>query len=336
MATKITEGDDTMRRDIDMRALRSLVAVVDHGGFSRAALRLNRTQSGVSMQLRRLEATLGVKIFARTRGEIVLSREGLELLDAARRIVALNDRALARLPSHAVAGRVRLGVMEDVAAEVLPAMLAGFMERHPAVEVEVSTGLTALMREDLGVRYDLLLLMQPAGAGHGEVLMQDRAAWAAAPSVATPLQRPLPLVLSPDGCLFRAWAVSALETAGLDWRPVLVSYSHATIAAAVRAGLGVSVVKRALLPGGLVEVSGLPALPELEIVLCRADLGRAAAGDALARHLVESFGQRSEPARSPTFAAQDAGRLYLPERKKSQKPQAVRPAASQNHKPPGS
>src|SRR5215467_2672061 len=105
---------------LDPDLLKAFVAVADHRSFTRAAVMLNRTQSAVSMQVKRLEGRLGVELFNRTRANVDLSSAGEGLLGYARRILALNDEAVARLREHKVEGVVRLGVMDDYGTAILP------------------------------------------------------------------------------------------------------------------------------------------------------------------------------------------------------------------------
>ncbi|MBV8652237.1 MAG: LysR family transcriptional regulator [Alphaproteobacteria bacterium] len=258
---------------LDAELLRAFVAVVDHRGFTSAARSLNRTQSAVSMQIKRLEAATAAPLFERAGRAVRLTRSGEALLGYARRILDLNDEALRRIDGARLAGTVRLGVIDDYACFVLPAVLARFAEQHPDVYVEVHTGLTDHLLAQLGDRLDLVLGMQPAGLGRGEVLRRDPPVWAGPKGQATHRRDPLPLALYPQGCLFRDWALRALDAAGRRWRLAYMSPSRAAVEAAAAAGLAVTVVKASLLPAGLRRLGaadGFPPLPEAEITLHRA------------------------------------------------------------------
>lgn len=266
-----------MNQEIDPALWRSLVAVADHGGFTRAARQLNRTQSAVSMQIRRLEDATGLTLFQRGNAEVRLTRDGEGMLSYARRILALQDEALREIAGRRVAGVVRLGTMDDYATTFLPPLLARFRAAHPEVDIEVHTGLTATMHERVGRDLDLLLGMQPAGAGpagggRGAVLRIEQPVWAIGRGSRAHRADPLPLALYPQGCLFRAWAFQALDAAGRRWRLAYMSPSLGAVAAAAEAGLAVGVFKAGTLPKGLQRLDarhGLPALPSAEIVLYR-------------------------------------------------------------------
>src|SRR5882757_4893004 len=192
---------------LDPDLLKAFVAVADHLSFTRAAAMLNRTQSAVSMQVKRLEDRLGVELFHRTTVSVDLSSAGEGLLGYARRILTLNDEAVGRLREHKVEGVVRLGVMDDYGTFVVPPLLASFLAGYPLIHVEMETGLTSSMPARLGEAFDLVIAMHPEGRGEGEFLRREQAVWAAGTAQALEEQEPLPVALYPQGCLFRKWAI---------------------------------------------------------------------------------------------------------------------------------
>jgi len=280
-----------MTKTFDLDALRALVAVVDRRGFTRAAEALNRTQSAVSMQVKRLEEMHGARLLDRRPGGVRPTREGEAMLGYARRLLALNDEAVNALGRAKVEGRVRFGVMEDYARALLPPLIARFSEAHPSIALEVETGLTGPMLGRLGRKFDLVLAMHAPGARDGTLIRREAALWAAAPLRSPLLDDPVPLALAPEGCLLREWATAALEKAGRSWRLVYVSHSSASVEAAVAAGLAVTVVKAGTRPPSLRVLSKrerMPALPVAEIRLHRSAACPPAA-EAFARYLTEAL-----------------------------------------------
>jgi DNA-binding transcriptional LysR family regulator len=277
--------------------MRAFVAVAERRSFTRAAHSLHRTQAAVSMQVKRLEQVTGARLFERGGRRVTLTVEGERLLGYARRIVALNDEALQSMAESRLAGTVRLGVVEDYAAGLLPPVLNRFMAAHPKVAVEVETGLTGLLLQHLGEAFQLVLAMHPAGAAPGEVVRRERSVWAGARGFDVHARTPLPLALGPPECLLRQWAIGALERAGKPWRLACVSPSFCTVTAGVAAGLAVSVFKASIFPASLRVLGpcdGLPALPEADIALHRApDLPREAR--ALAEHLLDGLRDTRRP-----------------------------------------
>lgn len=285
-----------MTPNLDPDLLRAFLAVADHRSFTRAATTLNRTQSAVSMQVKRLEQQLHAELFHRAKPNLDLSPAGEQLLGYARRILSLNEEAVGRVREHRVEGRVRLGVMDDYGAKLLPPLLARFIASYPLIDVEMETGLTSTMTDRLGKTYDIVIAMHPEGHSEGELLRREQAMWAASADHRVEYSDPLPVALYPRGCLFRAWAMQALDRANRPWRLAFVSHSLAAVEAIAAEGLAVTVFKSGTFPSRLRPLSrrdGLPPLPRADIRLHRAQkLSRAAA--LLADHLVASL---AEPVR---------------------------------------
>ncbi|MBO4224846.1 LysR family transcriptional regulator [Bradyrhizobium neotropicale] len=278
---------------MDPELLKAFVAVADHRSFTRAAVALNRTQSAVSMQVKRLEERLQAELFHRTKANVDLSAAGEGLLGYARRILSLNEEAMGRVREHKMEGRVRLGVMDDYGALLVPPLLASFVANYPLIHIEMETGLTSSMTDRLGEAYDLVIAMHPEGRGEGELLRREQAVWAASPEHRVEELDPLPVALYPQGCLFRSWAMQALDAAKRPWRLAFVSHSLAAVEAIAVQGLAVTVVKAGTFPPRLRRLSdrdGMPPLPRAEIRLHRAaNLSRAAL--LLADHLVAELRQ---------------------------------------------
>lgn len=281
--------------DLDPDLLKAFLAVAEHRSFTRAAAKLNRTQSAVSVQIRRLEERVGIKLFHRNRAGVAPTAAGDELRAYAKRILALNAEAIGAIDARRTEAVVRLGVMDDYGTIVVPPLLASFAKHHPLVQVEIQTGLTSMMPARLGEAYDLVIAMHPHGRGDGELLRSEQPVWAAGASYLARAHDPLSVALYPPGCLFRQWAAEALDAAGRRWRLAYVSQTQATATEIAAAGLAVTVLKAGTLPACLRNVSGhddLPPLPAADIRLHRArHLSRA--GNLLADHLQRGI---SEPA----------------------------------------
>lgn len=279
---------------LDPDLLKAFVAVADQRSFTRAATMLNRTQSAVSMQIKRLEDRLGVALFERTKASVDLTSAGEGLLGYARRILILNEEAVGRLAERKIEGVVRLGVMDDYGTFIVPPLLASFLAAHPLIHVEMETGLTSFMPARLGKAFDLVIAMHPKGEGDGEFLRREQAVWATSPSRPVQQLEPLPVALYPHGCLFRKWAIEALDAAKRRWRLAFVSHSLAAVASIAAQGLAVTVVKAGTFPPTLRPLSardGMPRLPAADIRLHRAtNLSRA--GNLLADHLRSAITKR--------------------------------------------
>ncbi|MFC7540990.1 LysR family transcriptional regulator [Siccirubricoccus deserti] len=283
-----------MRPALDPTLLQALVAVADRRSFTRAAATLNRTQSTVSTQIKRLEDHVGVRLLERSTTHVALSPAGEKLLGYARRILSLGEEAMQRMLDHDVQGRVRLGVMEDYGTLVLPSLLASFAASYPGVEIEMETGLTSGMVERVGSDFDLVIAMHATGKRSGLLLCREKAAWAGSPQIDSTAD-PLPVALYPTGCLFRKWALEALDRSGRAWRLAFVSHSLGAVEAIAAQGLAVTVVKESMLPSALSALGaaeGMPRLPQADIRLHTA-LPLSLAGSLLAAHIREGWGAQT-------------------------------------------
>ncbi|MEJ1975589.1 MAG: LysR family transcriptional regulator [Acetobacteraceae bacterium] len=248
---------------LDLELVKAFVAVADHRSFTRAAAVLNRTQSAVSMQIKRLEDRLGVALFHRTKVTVDLSPAGEGLLGYARRLLVLNDEAVGRLREHKVEGVVRLGVMDDYGTFVVPPLLASFIAGYPRIHIEMETGLTATWRSasatpSMSSSRCILRAVAAASSCGASRPSGPREA-----SNTVEAQDPLPVALYPQGCLFRKWAMEALDAAKRPWRLAFVSHSLAAVESIAAQGLAVTVVKSGTFPPKLRPLSdrdGMPAI----------------------------------------------------------------------------
>lgn len=292
-----------MSAHLDPDLLRTFVAIVDAGGFTSAAQQVHRTQSAVSMQVRRLEAVLDRTLFQREGRGVQLTPEGEALLGYARRLLKLHDEALAVLSRPDLSGLVRLGTPDDYVGRFLPDILVRFARAFPRVQVEVhcepSVNLRRLLAED---RLDLALITGTPGAETGEVLRREPTVWATAERHLAHEDDPLPLALFPSGCPFRDWALAGLNERGRPYRIAYTSASLTGILAAVTAGLAVTVLSRSILPAEVRPLraeEGFPPLPPASVTLHRGHAVSAVA-EGLASYLREGFAAEGLPSSNST------------------------------------
>ncbi|MDQ0074633.1 DNA-binding transcriptional LysR family regulator [Variovorax boronicumulans] len=280
--------------DIDL--LRVFDTLVRIGSFTTAAKALSRTQSAVSMQLRRLEDQLGVQLVTRGTRQLAPTPEGLQLLPLVRQMLGLNDQLFHDVGAHEVSGNIRLGSIEHYATRVLPVLVAEFCRQYPRIHVELHHGVSSAMHTELGARYDMVLGIGAVGSGEGLPLSRSKVVWATTTSAATHLQRPLPLAVTPEGSMLRNWATRALDRAGIPWRVAYTSSSATGLEAAVRAGIAVGVFREATISKRLKILGpkeGLPALPESEAWLAVAPLPGRKAVELLEAFLIHKL--RKQP-----------------------------------------
>ena len=261
-------------RNLDVDLLRSFAVIAAEQNISRAAERLLRNQSTLSLQLKRLEDLVGRRLFERTSRRVRLTHDGEILLGYANRMLALNDEVLTRINEPQLEGVVRLGVPEDFATSHMPAILGEFVRSHPLVALEVTCNLTLTLleqfRRDL---FDLVLVKrEPSARLTGVRVWREPLVWVAGEGYALPEGGGVPLVVSPEPCVYRK---RALQTLRRSRRPARIAYTCGSLAgnlAAVKAGLGVSVLPKDMVPRDLhiLSSAALPELRETEIALITA------------------------------------------------------------------
>lgn len=254
-----------MARTLDLVALRSFVAVVDAGGVTRAAGLLNLTQSAVSMQLKRLEEGLGLGLFARAARRLTLTPEGEQLLGFARRMLALNDEALARLTSAAFEGEIRLGVPHDIVYPAIPGILKRLSLRYPRLRINLVSSFTLLLKEGFARgELDIILTTEDAPGPGAEELALRPLVWVGAEDGQVWQKRPLRIGFK-DSCIFRRRAVAALDAAGIAWEMAVDGESEQAIEATVAADLAVSARLTNAMPQGLFPIEARGGLPDLGV-----------------------------------------------------------------------
>ncbi|MES1151581.1 MAG: LysR family transcriptional regulator [Dongia sp.] len=270
-----------MRTTFDIAALRMIVAGAELGSFARAADRLGRSQSAVSMQLKRLEEQTGKALFRRSGRGLVPTEAGDALLAYARRIIALNDEAAASLGAIPAAA-VRLGLPQDFAEDVLPEVILRFARKWPLVQVEAHVGRSfALGQEVDSGRLDVAIAFASHGTpGPGSTLVSLPLIWLGGKKPIA--EGAIPLALFDHPCLFRQNALQALEAHGPEWRIALTTPSLPGLWAALRSGLGITARTAHRVPAGLGDVRkkfGMPALPRIDLRLFAGNTLSPAAAD---------------------------------------------------------
>lgn len=254
--------------NLSTELLRTFVTVVDEQGFTRAAERLHKTQSTVSQQIRRLEQELDVALFRTEGRKRVLTPTGETVLGYARQMLALQDDLLAAIAEQSAEGELRIGVSLSLTESMLPAILARFKQHNPGIRLDVQTDYSNSVCQDYeDDRYDLaLILRRERSQVRGELLGYEPLIWIGPVGYAWSRNRPLPLVLLNEPCLFRETIMQALDTTDISWRKVYSTTSFTSLMAAVKAGLGVTVRTQGALEEGTENIGSRLGLPELSPV----------------------------------------------------------------------
>lgn len=276
--------------NLDMDVLRALVIAMEHGGFARAAERLGRTQSAISLQMKKLEEQVGQPLFRKAGRTVALTDAGDLLLGYARRIVALNDEALSVARGRAMDGTVRVGFPQDLAERWLPSVLGSFHRAHPRIHVEAQVGRGRELRERVAQgALDLALAFGEIGGESTKTttgaatLAHLPVAWVAPDGFRADRESPLPLALLDAPCMFRQHGIERLDGGGRPWRITFTSPSLSGLWAAVEAGLGVTIRTPLGLPDTLAPLEPHHDLPELGSVPLELHRAPSAANPAVDR-----------------------------------------------------
>lgn len=278
---------------LDSDLMRGFLAVVDTGSVTRAADRLGRTQSAVSMQIRKLEESLGQSIFVREPRGVSLTERGKQLLPYARRVVGLLDEAATALREKPLSGPVRVGIPDEYVQSILPSVLAAFAQRHPETQVTIRCDFSAPQLAALNAdKIDLAVIYEGYSEDEVEVLAIDPTVWVTSIAHSQHLRKPLPISIyfSSDWC--RDYALHSLERIGVTYYPAFECDTCASMRSAVINGIAVAPLTRSSIPPGCRELTaadGFIAIDNARIVLRRNPAGTSPAIEAMVATLRDAF-----------------------------------------------
>jgi len=282
-----------MTAPLDLDQLQSFCAIADCGSFTEAARRVNKTQSAVSMQIKRLEERLGEVLFLRDGRTVILTEEGEALYAKARRMLRLNAEIVDMFSNEDLAGSIRFGVPDDYAVRLLPVILSSFQKTHPRIVVDVRCQPSEELLEGMrSGRYDLIVFTQGTRQEFGELFRTEHMFWVASQGGEALATEPLPIAGGVH-CCWKDNAISVLNRIGRDYRIAYTSSNATAISSAVLADLAVGFLPESALQPGMKVISedvGLPRLNDAQIALMRASHAYGGIYDALASHIVASMG----------------------------------------------
>ncbi|MCG8643013.1 MAG: LysR substrate-binding domain-containing protein [Desulfobacterales bacterium] len=274
--------------------LRTFIALAETKGFTRTGVQMNRSQSAVSMQIKRLEDEIGKKLFDRVGKTVRLTAEGRILRKYALRMVKDHDEAVRALSKPDLEGFIRFGSPEHYTIGMLPKLLARFATAYPDVLVEMKCENSDVIKAavDTGA-LDVGICTQISDGG--QVISHDPVVWIVDPNFVLQKYKTLPVAVFEEGCIFRTWALDALEKSGIPYRIVYISRSISGLIDAVRAGFAVAPVIRSNVPSDLKIIgleSGLPVLPVSNIVLHKTKKKTSEIIECFCEHIITSFGEK--------------------------------------------
>jgi DNA-binding transcriptional LysR family regulator len=283
-----------MLPSLDVDQLKTFLAIADTGSFTRAADEVHKTQSAVSMQMKRLEEALGRPLFAKDGRGSRFTTDGERLIEYARRIVSISDEAISVFTKPDISGTVRFGTPDDYADVFLPEVLARFHRTHPGVTVDVEcvSSLTLKERVQNG-EIDLSVITFGCNESDGEIIRREELVFVTSERHNVHMLEELPLAVSQPGCCWRKIVLDAMNECGRKHRIAYSSPNSATINVAIKQGLAVGVLPEFCVRPGmriLSERDGFPKLAQFDIGLIRRSGKASPAAEALAHHVRQGLG----------------------------------------------
>ncbi len=283
-----------MASPLDLDQLQTFCVIADCGSFTEAARRVHKTQSAVSMQIKRLEQRLDEPLFSREGRSITLTAQGSMLYTRARRMLRINAEIVDHFSNAELTGSIRFGVPDDYAVRLLPVILSQFQRTHPKIAVDVK----CLASEDLlagmhSGKFDLIVFTQGTQHEFGELFRTEKMFWVGGRHGMAIKMDPLPLAVGDQSCCWRSDAVEALSNQNRDFRVAYTSSNATAITSAVLSDLAVGILPESALQQGM-QILGtehkMPHLPDAQIAVMRASHAYGGIYDALSDHIVASLG----------------------------------------------
>ncbi len=277
-------------KNIPIDLLRTFITLVETRSFTEAGERVGRSQSTVSLQIRKLVELCDAPLFSGSGKDISLTQTGRHLADFGRRIIDLNDECMRFLEGKSLAGKIRIGIPSDFAISFLPATLGRFCVDFPEVSLEVTCQMSTSLVRQLGEgKLDIVVALDESGtSNYLQAVWRDPMVWVGRLSLQVGQLRPLPLVFFTDGCVYRSNVLRALKESNVPYRIAFSSESMAANQSAIEAGLGITALSLHSIPHTmhqLPESSGFPKLPSVNIGLFWNARGSTATICALAEFL---------------------------------------------------
>ncbi|MGM8852192.1 LysR substrate-binding domain-containing protein [Salinicola halophyticus] len=304
------EGSHTL----DLELLRTFQVVAQTGSLAATAEVRHRTLSAISMQMKRLETELDVRLLDRGSRGVTLTSSGDVLLSEARELLRVHDTLVSRFNGERLSGRVRLGIPEDYARELLDDTLPQFMARYPGILLDVTTDTSGRLARALGKRQlDLAIVLDHAmGLEGGETLWHPTPVWAGPVQGALHRETVVPLAVHPEQCPYRHLATEALDAAQRPWRAIFTSTSIHAVEKAIETGMAIGVLDRERVTTAMRALDESDGMPPLRRCIARLHFAKAIdnasqpAVDALAQLLRERLQGRG-PWQRDALSGRDPG-----------------------------
>ncbi|WP_286824357.1 MULTISPECIES: LysR family transcriptional regulator [unclassified Idiomarina] len=275
-------------KHLSLEALRSFSAVIELGSMTLAGERMGRSQPAISLQLKKLEQQLGVALLTRQGSGFALTADGDVLFDYAQRMLALNDQAWAQFEPQQVSGKVRLGITSEFASSLLPKVLGQFAQVYPQVTLQVTSALSKDLLSGLGQQFDIILALREQTNKSDVLIQREELVWVGSPALVE--QASLPLVVAPEGCIYRRRAEQSLQRIHQPYRITYTNTDFSGLTAALHSSLGITVLARSTVPDSVSVIDALangkklPAPGSVNVIMRLAG-GTSSAASQLADYL---------------------------------------------------
>jgi DNA-binding transcriptional LysR family regulator len=241
------------------------VTVVEFNSFTKAGELLGRSQPAISLQINRLESMLDETLVIKDGKNLILSDVGETIYDYAKQILSLNDLAISECTKSTVMGKVRLGIPSEFATILLPKIVGRFTKAYPNVTLEVNSELSKTLLSRAGrATHDLILALKNNPLEESDDLVKtDNLVWVSGPEYNTQKPSPIPLIVAPEGCIYRQRATKVLNKIREPWQIVYNIPDLTGIQYAIQEGLGVTVLAKSTVPENLKVIPYSQRYPDL-------------------------------------------------------------------------
>lgn len=294
-------------KQLSLDILRTLVTIVDVGNFNRAGEILGRSQPAISLQIKKLEGQVNRKLFTKVGQGYQINNEGKWLYNKAKQMLAINDDIFRELSHETLRGRMRLGIPSEFASALLPSIVGEFSQRYPDVSLDVTSALSKhLLSADQNNPFDLILaLIHPSAettptrnkqqknrGSNVEIIREDDLVWVGDPNRRLPKDS-LPLVLAPDGCVYRSRVIKELKQQTQPWKITYTNPDFSGLMAAIKQGLGITALARSIVPDELeiIRDKRLPSLGRINICLINQDTQHPQVSQTLSTYIKARIGR---------------------------------------------
>jgi len=252
-------------KNLPMDILRTFVTITDLGGFTQAGEYLGRSQPAVSLQIKRLEEMLEASLLTRHGQQLNLTTQGEQLYRYAKQILILNDEALNTFTKADMSGPIHFGIPSEFATTLLPKIIGRFAQNYPEIELEVTCDISKnLLSLDNKNRFDLILALHddPSKLANSAIKV-DELVWVTGRHHTAHQQSVVPLIVAPQGCIYRKRGIEVLQSIHQPWRVAYTIPDLTGIQSAIEEGLGVTVLAKSTVPETLQIIKTSQKFPNL-------------------------------------------------------------------------